>query len=43
MLTNSMRGVVFNAPIVAIGDAPSDVTTHADTEDRVRCHRYGKR
>lgn len=34
-LTNSMRGVVFNAPIVAGGDAPSDVTTHADTEDRV--------
>lgn len=34
-LTNSMRGVVFNAPIVASGDAPSDVTTHVDTEDRV--------
>jgi len=34
-LTNSMKGVVFNAPIVATGDAPSDVTTHTDTEDRV--------
>lgn len=34
-LTNSMEGVVFNAPIVATGDHPSDVTTHTDTEDRV--------
>ncbi|HUA09090.1 MAG TPA: hypothetical protein VMA98_07415 [Candidatus Acidoferrales bacterium] len=34
-LTNSMSGVVFNAPIVASGDNPSDVTTHTDTEDRV--------
>ena len=34
-LTNSMTGVVFNAPIVAVGDHPSDVTTHTDTEDRV--------
>ncbi len=34
-LTNSMAGVVFNAPIIARGDAPSDVTTHTDTEDRV--------
>jgi hypothetical protein len=34
-LTNSMAGVVFNAPVIARGDAPSDVTTHTDTEDRV--------
>jgi hypothetical protein len=34
-LRNSMQGVIFNAPIVAIGDHPADVTTHSDTEDRV--------
>jgi hypothetical protein len=34
-LTNAMRGVVFNAPIIAAGDAPSDVATHVDTGDRV--------
>ncbi len=34
-LTNSMRDVVFNAPIIASGAHPSDVTTHVDTEDRV--------
>jgi hypothetical protein len=34
-LTNHMSGVVFNAPIVATGDHPADVTTHTDTEDRV--------
>jgi hypothetical protein len=34
-LTNSMSGVVFNAPVIARGDAPSDVATHTDTEDRV--------
>ena len=26
---------VYNAPIVAVGDDPSDVTTHSDTLDRV--------
>ena len=26
--------VVFNAPIIATGDTPSDVTTHTDTHDR---------
>ncbi len=30
-----MPGVVLNAPIVATGDGPFDVTTHANTEDRV--------
>jgi len=34
-VTNAMKGVVLNAPIVARGDAPSDITTHTDTEDRV--------
>jgi hypothetical protein len=34
-LTNTMQGVVFNAPIVATGDGPFDVTTHTNTEDRV--------
>ncbi len=34
-LTNSMQGVVFNAPVIARGEAPTDVTTHTDTEDRV--------
>lgn len=34
-LTNSMAGVVFNAPVIARGDEPSDVTAHSDTEDRV--------
>jgi hypothetical protein len=34
-LANSMQGVVFNAPIVASGDGPFDVTTHTNTEDRV--------
>jgi hypothetical protein len=28
------RGVVFNAPIVATGDGPFDVTTHTNTHDR---------
>jgi hypothetical protein len=28
-------GVVLNAPIVATGDGPYDVTTHADTQERV--------
>ncbi len=27
--------IVFNAPIVAIGDGPFDVTTHTNTHDRV--------
>jgi hypothetical protein len=27
--------VVYNAPIVAVGDGPFDVTTHTDTSDRV--------
>src|ERR1700756_4062895 len=27
--------VVYNAPIVASGDGPFDVTTHTNTEDRV--------
>ncbi len=27
-------GAVYNAPIVATGDGPFDVTTHADTHDR---------
>ncbi len=35
ILTNSMAGVVFNAPVIARGDEPSDVTKHTDTEDRV--------
>lgn len=26
---------VYNAPIIAVGDDPSDVTTHTDTHDRV--------
>lgn len=34
-LTNEMPGVVINAPIVATGDGPFDVTTHTNTEDRV--------
>jgi len=34
-LSNSMQDVVFDAPIVATGDHPRDVTTHTDTEDRV--------
>ncbi|HVA28023.1 MAG TPA: hypothetical protein VNF68_07570 [Candidatus Baltobacteraceae bacterium] len=34
-LTNSMPGVVLNAPVVATGNGPFDVTTHANTEDRV--------
>jgi hypothetical protein len=34
-LANTMQGVVFNAPIVATGDGPFDVTTHTNTEDRV--------
>jgi hypothetical protein len=29
------RGGVLNAPIVATGDGPFDVTTHSNTEDRV--------
>jgi hypothetical protein len=29
------RGGVLNAPIVATGDGPFDVTTHTNTEDRV--------
>src|SRR5579864_3110028 len=28
--------VIYNAPIIATGDGPFDVTTHADTGDRVR-------
>ena len=28
------RSVVYNAPIVATGDGPFDVTTHVDTHDR---------
>jgi len=34
-LSNTMPGVVLNAPIVATGDGPFDVTTHTNTEDRV--------
>lgn len=29
------RGTVYNAPIVAVGDGPFDVETHANTHDRL--------
>jgi len=34
-ITTSTMDGVFNAPVVAVGDGPFDVTTHANTEDRV--------
>ncbi len=34
-LTNTMPGVVLNAPVVATGDGPFDVIKHTNTEDRV--------
>jgi hypothetical protein len=34
-ITTSTTDGVFNAPVVAVGDGPFDVTTHVNTEDRV--------
>ena len=31
----SGTNVVYNAPVMAVGDGPFDVTTHTDTHDRV--------